>query len=404
MTDDLRELLRLADGGPARPDHDDIRGRARRQTATRVVAVLGAALVGVAGVVGVAVSLMDTGGQSPVIDESPSPAFPETDDEQAETCERPSLRPTYLPWLEEGEDVPAPVDAHDGDRDDPSGRLVWAQDPGRYDPDDVEAQVNTVTITLLPEYETSEQSARDIEVRGEPGTLLWTGDPGIGPVSLLWREEPGPCAYSLSLLIQGTPDYLDMRPPDDLEGDEVDDWMQEHQEAIEGELIQVANSLVDQETSDEDGGDVAVEDEELIDNFLRFTANPGPETADDLPLADEVALGLDGELHVTRNAAELSDPQAWKIDVEHFRAYVGPFSAIDLAGDANSTDTVVSIGDHPHCASPPQPPPAEVANLRRVSVQPDPETIDGCLQWWTVDLFVTDDREVAAVTLDVFEP
>lgn len=45
-----------------------------------------------------------------------------------------------------------------------------------------------------------------------------------------------------------------------------------------------------------------------------------------------------------------------------------------------------------------------MADLRRVSAQPDPETIDSCLQWWAVDLFITDQGEIAAVTLDLFAP
>lgn len=71
---------------------------------------------------------------------------------------------------------------------------------------------------------------------------------------------------------------------------------------------------------------------------------------------------------------------------------------------AEARDVVVSVGPHPHCASPPVPAPAEVASLRRVSVQPSPESGDSCLSWWTVDLFLTPEGEVAAVTLDIWEP
>jgi hypothetical protein len=48
------------------------------------------------------------------------------------------------------------------------------------------------------------------------------------------------------------------------------------------------------------------------------------------------------------------------------------------------------------------PPPIQVADLRRVSVQP--RDTESCLQWWTVDLFLTPDGKVAAVTLDLWEP
>ncbi len=39
----------------------------------------------------------------------------------------------------------------------------------------------------------------------------------------------------------------------------------------------------------------------------------------------------------------------------------------------------------------------------RISVQPDPDTIDSCLRWFTVDFFVAG-GEVEAITMDLWEP
>jgi hypothetical protein len=39
-----------------------------------------------------------------------------------------------------------------------------------------------------------------------------------------------------------------------------------------------------------------------------------------------------------------------------------------------------------------------------VSTTCGPAGIDSCIQWWTVDLFVTDDGRIGAVTLDRYEP
>jgi hypothetical protein len=64
----------------------------------------------------------------------------------------------------------------------------------------------------------------------------------------------------------------------------------------------------------------------------------------------------------------------------------------------------VSLGDHPHCASPPVPPPRGMAGARRVSVQPDENSITSCLAWFSVDLFLDEHRNVVAVTLDIWEP
>ena len=62
----------------------------------------------------------------------------------------------------------------------------------------------------------------------------------------------------------------------------------------------------------------------------------------------------------------------------------------------------VTVGPHPHCASPPVPAPAEVAELRRLSVQPVGEL--ACPVWWTVDRFVEPGGAIAAITLDRYEP
>lgn len=148
---------------------------------------------------------------------------------------------------------------------------------------------------------------------------------------------------------------------------------------------------------------VSVADAEtIVSAFLDLANQPSPDAAERLPFADQVQLGLGRALHHSRSAAELADPSAWIIDEEYFRAASGPFSALDMA--AGSQDTVVSVGEHTHCASPPVPPPSDVAALARVSVQPDPERIGSCLQWWTVDFFVNATGNIEAVTLDFWEP
>jgi hypothetical protein len=83
-----------------------------------------------------------------------------------------------------------------------------------------------------------------------------------------------------------------------------------------------------------------------------------------------------------------------------FRAYVGPFSALELIADDRRL--VFRAGVHRHCVSPPVPPPRAVASLRRLSIQP--RRFDSCLGWFTVDAFVTDSGEIEAITLDASEP
>jgi hypothetical protein len=84
-----------------------------------------------------------------------------------------------------------------------------------------------------------------------------------------------------------------------------------------------------------------------------------------------------------------------------FHGGSGPFSALrTIAGER--TRLTIGVGSHPRCASPPGPGPRKVASLTRISVQPF--RVESCLQWWSVDLYVTHDHRVRAVTLDLWEP
>jgi hypothetical protein len=147
---------------------------------------------------------------------------------------------------------------------------------------------------------------------------------------------------------------------------------------------------------------VTAADRELMRALATFARSPTDSTWRRLRLARRVKLGLGRRLIVERAARELRDPAAWMIKVEDlFRARVGPFSALRLL--ANNRDARrVSVGAHPHCASPPKPPPQQVIALRRVSVQP--KNSNSCLSWFSVDAFVGDDGRLRAITLDLWEP
>jgi|GEM_PF-2721069 len=146
--------------------------------------------------------------------------------------------------------------------------------------------------------------------------------------------------------------------------------------------------------------EVTDQDRALIEAFRRFAEVPSDATLRALPLAADVRLGLADELVTSRTPAQLADPEAWTLEAETFRAYVGPFSALELL--ARGEPLEVSVGAHLHCVSPPVPAPGEVAQLRRVSAQP--RNVDSCLQWSTVDLFINADGLVEAITLDLYQP
>ena len=157
-------------------------------------------------------------------------------------------------------------------------------------------------------------------------------------------------------------------------------------------------------------------DVRLIRDFVAFAVQPSATTAEPLPFAAQVRLGLSRALRSTAATSSIPQASAWRLEAKYFRAYVGPFSALALVQrHAHETKSQsvrrrggnafdVSVGDHPHCAGPPLPAPRGFEDFRRVSVQPSTESIDSCLAWFTVDLFVDQEGRIAAVTLDIWEP
>ena len=134
--------------------------------------------------------------------------------------------------------------------------------------------------------------------------------------------------------------------------------------------------------------------------LIAFAADPSSASFDALPLAPMVSLGLGDTIRDTVDRAALDDPARWVLTAEAFRAHTGPFSALRLLAGAD--DVQVLAGPHPHCASPPVPAPSGFETLRRVSIQP--VSTSSCLDWWTVDLYLDDGGDIAAVTLDLWEP
>lgn len=148
------------------------------------------------------------------------------------------------------------------------------------------------------------------------------------------------------------------------------------------------------------GGPVSAEERDLAEAFVAFARDPNPGTLAEVPFAEQVLVGLGPELatHRTHSASELADPAAWPLDAD-FRAYVGPFSALDRIVDTD--DLRISGGPRAQCAATPLPVADDLEDLRQVTIQPN--DIDSCLQWFAIDLFL-DNGEIAAVVLDLYEP
>ncbi|MFC7505388.1 hypothetical protein [Nocardioides sp. GCM10030258] len=154
------------------------------------------------------------------------------------------------------------------------------------------------------------------------------------------------------------------------------------------------------------------DDKALLQALVALASDPGTDTAAALPFADEVGLGLGSVIVATRPSNRLASIGAWDVDLAAFRGHVGPFNALGLIArhvDSDGADGTLagfttSLGEHPHCANPPNPAPDGLAGHRRISLQPSDESIDGCLEWFTVDLFLDDTGTIDTVTLDIWEP
>jgi hypothetical protein len=142
-------------------------------------------------------------------------------------------------------------------------------------------------------------------------------------------------------------------------------------------------------------------DRTVFDTFVAFARHPSNATWSHVAFGDRVALGLANRVLVDRTAGELRDPRTWRLETAGFRGRSGPFSAIGLIAGERRPLTM-TVGRHRRCASPAGPAPPRVASRRRISVQP--RRVESCLQWWSVDLFLTRDGHVRAVTLDLWEP
>lgn len=162
---------------------------------------------------------------------------------------------------------------------------------------------------------------------------------------------------------------------------------------------------------------VTREDTNLIDAFVAFAIDTNATTLGQLPLSpDGVGLGLGPALLRELPPSRAHDPTSWRIDTDTwFRAHVGPFSVLDTVrrhvekddqGSELRTPGAIrmSLGEHPHCVNPSVPPPQGLEGMRRVSLQPTDGAITSCLDWFSADLFLDSDRNIVAVTLDIWEP
>jgi hypothetical protein len=154
-------------------------------------------------------------------------------------------------------------------------------------------------------------------------------------------------------------------------------------------------------------------EEEAVEDFIAFAREPSDERWSELRFAQHVRLGVhvrlrvvvreryDARLSVLRSREALRDPEGWMLNGDFGRAGAGPFSALAVL---DSTDRPIAHrrGESP-CVVPGEPLGwGDLPGTRPWAVYPREE--EGCHEWLGVELLVSEQGEIAAVTLDLPEP
>lgn len=146
-------------------------------------------------------------------------------------------------------------------------------------------------------------------------------------------------------------------------------------------------------------GPVSGPDAELARQFYRFAADPSLGA----PFVDgRVWTGIaDGLAATTVSAARRADLAAWQLDTEYAERG-GPFSALDVVA-ASGGYYEVHRGIVGTCPGGDATAPAELAGLRAITLTVPEGSIDSCMSWWGVTLFV-DHGRIGGVALRIGSP
>ncbi len=130
-------------------------------------------------------------------------------------------------------------------------------------------------------------------------------------------------------------------------------------------------------------------------------ASGGEGVYDELPLADDIVMALGPEVVARRQPTELFRRSAWVVNSSEFAGRVGPFNLLDLV----PSPLQIAVGPHARCAGPEAvPSPPELVAYTRIGILPLEGSIDSCLDWSAVDLFVDDEGVIRGLALHLEAP
>lgn len=137
---------------------------------------------------------------------------------------------------------------------------------------------------------------------------------------------------------------------------------------------------------------------EVTDVLIGFAQ--GTKSFDQVPLADEVMLGLGNTGLLTVDGPDLASASAWIIRDTPFAESEGPF---DILGPLRAEGIPqVYVAPRPHCAGPPLEFGPQWDQGRHLVIEPT--EFDSCLMWFAVHLLVNSLGQIEAVSLDLFGP
>lgn len=117
----------------------------------------------------------------------------------------------------------------------------------------------------------------------------------------------------------------------------------------------------------------------------------------------------------TLTGTELADRRRWRVEAQTVRGASGvgrsalELLAIHRLGKTGhrsvrtSNAITISSGERGNCVGEPAPAPSMGSHVRRLSLQPAKESLESCLGWFAVDLYLDGNQEIVAVVLDLWE-
>jgi hypothetical protein len=151
---------------------------------------------------------------------------------------------------------------------------------------------------------------------------------------------------------------------------------------------------------DGDLGPLAGPDADLARAFYRFAADPSL----DAPFADgRIWVGIEsGPTATLLDRSERADLSSWQVGSSYAERN-GPISALDVVASSGGYYELHQ-GVVGTCPREQGEAPGELTGLRAISLTAPSDTVNSCIDWWGVTLFLTEGDEIRGVALRLGSP